>query len=46
MFNPYYVKNDTLSVQMGYFESGHCFIYLKCLKKSIKIHEYTFKFVE
>jgi len=30
----------------GYFEFGHCFIYLKRFKKYIKIHEYTFKFVK
>jgi len=38
---PYYTP-----YKREYFEFDHCFIYLKCFKKFIKIYEYTFKFVE
>jgi len=39
------MKNDTLSVQTGVFRATVSSIQSDS-KKSIKIHEYTFKFVE
>jgi len=39
-------KTASYPYEQVYFESGHCFIYLKWFKKSLKIHEYTLKFVE
>jgi len=43
LFNSYnHMKNSIYLYKRGYFESNHCFIYLKF----IKILKYTFKFVE